>query len=44
MAIDHDKVTNFYAQDGRIVIDRGELWEGRTGITEMAAGFFADAA
>jgi uncharacterized protein (TIGR02246 family) len=31
-----------YAQDGRIVINRGEPWEGRTGIAEMAAGFFAD--
>ena len=35
-------VAEFYAQDGRIVINRGEPWEGRTGIAEMAAGFFAD--
>ncbi len=37
-----DAVAEFYAHDGRIVINRGKPWEGRTGIAEMAAGFFAD--
>src|ERR1700736_1851869 len=37
-----ETVAEFYAEDGRIVINRGEPWEGRTGVTEMAAGFFAD--
>jgi uncharacterized protein (TIGR02246 family) len=35
-------VAEFYARDGRIVINRGEPWEGRARIAEMAAGFFAD--
>jgi uncharacterized protein (TIGR02246 family) len=35
-------VAAFYAQDGQIVINRGEPWVGRKGIAEMAAGFFAD--
>jgi len=37
-----DPVAEFYARDGCIVINRGKPWEGRTGIAEMAAGFFAD--
>ena len=37
-----DAVAEFYAPDGRIVINRGEPWEGRTGVAQMAAGFFAD--
>jgi hypothetical protein len=37
-----DAVAEFYAQDGRIVIDHGEPWVGRAGVAEMAAGFFAD--
>ena len=37
-----EAVAEFYAQDGRIVINRGEPWEGRAGVTKMAAGFFAD--
>ncbi len=37
-----DKVASFYAQDGEIVINRGEPWPGRPRVTEMAAGFFAD--
>jgi len=32
-------VAEFYAQDGQIVINRGEPWEGRTGVAEMAAAF-----
>ncbi len=37
-----EAVAEFYANDGSIVINRGEPWKGRTGIAEMAAGFFAD--
>jgi uncharacterized protein (TIGR02246 family) len=37
-----EAVASFYAPDGRIVINRGEPWVGRKGISEMAAGFFAD--
>lgn len=37
-----EAVAAFYAQDGQIVINRGEPWVGRKGIAEMAAGFFAD--
>ncbi len=37
-----EAVAEFYANDGQIVINRGEPWKGRTGIAEMAAGFFAD--
>ena len=37
-----EAVAAFYAQDGRIVINRGEPWEGRARVAEMAAGFFAD--
>jgi uncharacterized protein (TIGR02246 family) len=35
-------VAAFFAPDGRIVINRGRPWEGRAGVAEMAAGFFAD--
>ena len=37
-----DAVAEFYVPDGRIVINRGKAWEGRTGVAQMAAGFFAD--
>lgn len=37
-----EAVAEFYAKDGRIVINRGEPWEGRPRVAEMAAGFFAD--
>ncbi len=37
-----DAVAAFYAPNGRIVINRGQPWEGRAGVAEMAAGFFAD--
>lgn len=37
-----EAVAEFYAKDGRIVINRGEPWEGRARVAEMAAGFFAD--
>ena len=37
-----DAVAEFYATDAGIVINRGEPWEGRARVAEMAAGFFAD--
>jgi len=37
-----DAVSAFYAEDGNIVINRGSPWEGRSGVAQMAAGFFAD--
>lgn len=37
-----DAVSMFYADDGTIVINRGSPWEGRNGVAQMAAGFFAD--
>ena len=37
-----DKVASFYAEDGEIVINRGEPWRGRARVAEMAAGFYAD--
>ena len=37
-----DAVAGFYAQDGSIVINRGSPWKGRSGVGQMAAGFFAD--
>ena len=37
-----DAVASFYAPDGQIVINRGRPWVGRQGISDMAAGFFAD--
>ena len=35
-------VAEFYAKDGGIVINRGEPWQGRDRVAQMAAGFFAD--
>jgi uncharacterized protein (TIGR02246 family) len=35
-------VAGCYAEDGQIVINRGEPWKGRAGIEQMAAGFYAD--
>jgi len=35
-------VAGYFAEDGEIVINRGTPWRGRSGIAEMAAGFFAD--
>lgn len=37
-----EAVAESYAPDGRIVINRGEPWEGRAGVARMAAGFYAD--
>jgi uncharacterized protein (TIGR02246 family) len=35
-------VASFYAEDGEIVINRGEPWLGRDRVADMAAGFYAD--
>lgn len=35
-------VASYFAEDGEIVINRGDPWTGRARIEEMAAGFFAD--
>lgn len=37
-----EAVAEFFAHEGHIVINRGQPWVGRKGISEMAAGFFAD--
>ena len=37
-----EAVASFYAEDGEIVINRGDPWTGRAKVTEMAAGFYAD--
>jgi uncharacterized protein (TIGR02246 family) len=34
-----EAVAGFYADDGSIVINRGTPWNGRAGVTAMAAGF-----
>jgi hypothetical protein len=35
-------VASFFAETGGIVINRGPLWQGRSGVAAMAAGFYAD--
>jgi uncharacterized protein (TIGR02246 family) len=35
-------VAEHFAVSGEIAINRGKTWRGRTGVAEMAAGFFAD--
>jgi uncharacterized protein (TIGR02246 family) len=37
-----EAVASFYAQDGHIVINRGDPWMGQKGVADMAAGFFAE--
>jgi len=37
-----EAVASFYAEDGEIVINRGDVWRGRNGVAEMASGFYAD--
>ena len=37
-----EAVASFYAEDGEIVINRGDPWDGRAKVAEMAAGFYAD--
>jgi uncharacterized protein (TIGR02246 family) len=36
------RVASFFAEDGQIVINRGEPWQGRERIAEMATGFYTD--
>ncbi|WP_430447969.1 nuclear transport factor 2 family protein [Rhodophyticola sp.] len=31
-----------YAEDGEIILNRGEPWTGRARVAQMAAGFYAD--
>ena len=35
-------VASFFAEEGQIVINRGKPWINRSGVTEMAAGFYRD--
>ncbi|MFK7764201.1 MAG: nuclear transport factor 2 family protein [Roseobacter sp.] len=37
-----EAVASFYAEDGAIIINRGDPWTGRSRVQDMAAGFFAD--
>lgn len=37
-----EAVAAFHAENSRIVINRGDPWEGRSGVADMARGFFAD--
>ncbi len=37
-----EAVAAFYSTNGQIVINRGDPWNGRKGVADMAAGFFAD--
>lgn len=39
---DPEAVASYYALNGSIVINRGDPWQGRAKVAEMAAGFFAD--
>ncbi len=35
-----EAVASFYAEDGRIIINRGEPWNGREAIARMAGGYW----
>jgi uncharacterized protein (TIGR02246 family) len=35
-------VASFYAEDGEIIINKGDPWRGRSRVQDMAAGFYAD--
>ena len=35
-------VASFFAEDGEIIINRGEPWTGRSRVQDMASGFYAD--
>jgi uncharacterized protein (TIGR02246 family) len=37
-----DAVASFFAPSGSIVINGGTPWQGRTGVAQMAQGFFDD--
>lgn len=39
---DPNAVASFYAEDGEIIINRGDPWSGRSRVADMAAGFYAD--
>ncbi len=39
---DPAEVAGCYSPDGGIVINRGQPWQGRAKVAEMAAGFYAD--
>lgn len=36
------RVAAHFAEDGEIIINRGEPWRGRSRIADMATGFFTD--
>lgn len=35
-------VASFFAEDGEIIINRGDPWAGRSRVQDMADGFYAD--
>lgn len=35
-------VASFFAEDGEIIINRGEPWTGRSRVQDMASGFYVD--
>ena len=37
-----EAVASFFAEDGQISINKGEVLSGRAAITDMAAGFYAE--
>ncbi|WP_029040660.1 nuclear transport factor 2 family protein [Cucumibacter marinus] len=37
-----EAVASFYAEDGDIIINRGDPWNGRSRVADMASGFYAD--
>ena len=37
-----EAVSSFFAEDGEIVINRGDPWSGRARVRDMAAGFYSD--
>ncbi|MBF9057733.1 SgcJ/EcaC family oxidoreductase [Rhodobacterales bacterium HKCCSP123] len=37
-----EAIASFYAEDGEIIINRGDPWTGRSRVRDMAAGFYAD--
>ncbi|WP_171129764.1 MULTISPECIES: ester cyclase [unclassified Ruegeria] len=39
---DPDAVAAFFAEDGQIIINRGDVLKGRAAIVEMASGFYAE--
>jgi uncharacterized protein (TIGR02246 family) len=39
---DPEAVASFYAETGCIIINRGDPWEGRSRVADMARGFLAD--